>query len=92
MMKDSTLHDTYKTQFVAEAKMMRAMLYYDLARKGGRYIWVDRVLDQDDEFNIPLTKDIVESYQHVLTDIREAISGLPETAISGRLTKNAARA
>lgn len=91
-MKESTLHDTYKTQFVAEAKMMRAMLYYDLARKGGRYIWVDRVLDQDDEFNIPLTKDIVESYQHVLTDIREAISGLPETAISGRLTKNAARA
>ena len=55
--------------------------------RGGRYIWVDRVLTEKDEFNLPLTKDIVESYLHVLTDIREAIIGLPETAISGRLTK-----
>ena len=50
------------------------------------------VLTEKDEFNLPLTKDIVESYLHVLTDIREAIIGLPETAISGRLTKNAAYA
>lgn len=91
-MESSTIPEAYKNQFTAEAKMMRAMIYYDLARKGGRYIWVDRVLTEKDEFNLPLTKDIVESYLHVLTDIREAIIGLPETAISGRLTKNAAYA
>ena len=91
-MAASSLADAYKTQFVAEAKMMRAMIYYDLARKGGRYIWVDRVLTTEDEFNLPLTKDITESYLHVLTDIREAIPGLPETAISGRLNRNAAYA
>lgn len=91
-MAESKLADAHKTQFVAEAKMMRAMIYYDLARKGGRYIWVDRVLTTEDEFNLPLTKDITESYQHVLTDIREAIPGLPETAVSGRLTRNAAYA
>lgn len=91
-MAASGLADVYKTQFVAEAKMMRAMIYYDLARKGGRYIWVDRVLTTEDEFNLPLTKDITESYLHVLTDIREAIPGLPETAISGRLNRNAAYA
>ncbi len=91
-MATSSLADVHKVQFVAEAKMMRAMIYYDLARKGGRYIWVDRVLTTEDEFNLPLTKDITESYQHVLTDIREAIPGLPETAVSGRLTKNAAYA
>lgn len=91
-MAASSLADAYKTQFVAEAKMMRAMIYYDLARKGGRYIWVDRVLTTEDEFNLPLTKDITESYLHVLTDIREAIPGLPTTAISGRLSRNAAYA
>lgn len=91
-MAASSLADVQKAQFVAEAKMMRAMIYYDLARKGGRYIWVDHVLSTEDEFNLPLTKDITESYQHVLTDIREAIPGLPETAVSGRLTRNAAYA
>ena len=43
--------------------MMRAMIYFDLARKAGRYIWVDRVLNTNDEFNLPLTK---EAYRHLL--------------------------
>ena len=65
-MKESSIPEAYKARFTAEAKMMRAMIYFDLARKAGRYIWVDRVLNTGDEFNLPLTKDIVESYQHVL--------------------------
>lgn len=88
-MNESSLPESARTALTAEAKLMRAMLYYDLARKGGRYIWVDRVLTPEDDFNLPLTKDIVESYQHVLTDIREAIPGLPESAVAGRLTKGA---
>ena len=91
-MASSSIPQTYRDQYTAEAKMMRAMIYYDLARKGGRFIWVDRVLKPSDEFNLPLTRDIVESYQHVLTDIREAIPALPTQAVSGRLTKNAAYA
>lgn len=88
-MKESSIPEAYRARYTAEAKMMRAMLYYDLARKAGRYIWVDRVLTTSDEFNLPLTKDIVESYQHVLTDLREAIPDLPTEAETGRLTKNA---
>ena len=88
-MKESSIPEAYKARYTAEAKMMRAMIYFDLARKAGRYIWVDRVLNTNDEFNLPLTKDIVESYQHVLTDLREAIPNLPEEAEAGRLTKNA---
>lgn len=87
--ESATLDSKFKTQYTAEAKMMRAMIYYDLARKGGRYMWVDRVLTAEDELNIPLTKDIVESYSHVLTDLREAIPGLPEKAEAGRLNRNA---
>ena len=87
--ESTVLNERFKKQYTAEAKMMRAMIYYDLARKGGRYIWVDRMLNVDDEFNLPLTKDIVESYQHVLDDLRDAIPDLPATAVAGRLTKNA---
>lgn len=88
-MAESALDEKYKKQFTAEAKMMRAMIYFDLARHSGRFIWVDRVLTSTDEFNIPLTKDIVDSYSKILTDLRDAIEGLPEIAVSGRLTKNA---
>ena len=87
--ESTVLDESFKKRYTAEAKMMRAMIYYDLARKGGRYIWVDRVLNNADEFNIPLTADIVESYQHILTDLREAIPYLPTDKVSGRLNKNA---
>lgn len=83
------LDEAFKKRYTAEAKMMRAMIYYDLARRGGRYMWVDRVLTENDNFEIPLTKDIVESYSHVLQDLREAIVDLPEEMVAGRLNKNA---
>lgn len=40
------LDESYKKRYTAEAKMMRAMIYYDLARRGGRFMWVDRVLTE----------------------------------------------
>lgn len=83
----TVLDETSKRHYIGEAKMMRAMIYYDLARKGGRYIWVDKVLGVKDDFNLPLTKNIVESYQHVLADLREAITELPEEKVAGRLHK-----
>jgi SusD family. len=86
--ESSVLDESFKKRYTAEAKMMRAMIYFDLARKGGRYIWVDRVLNQNDEFNLPLTKDIVESYQHILQDLREAIPNLTTSKVAGRLDKN----
>ncbi|MGP1536051.1 RagB/SusD family nutrient uptake outer membrane protein [Bacteroides heparinolyticus] len=87
--KSEVLNEAFKKRYTAEAKMMRAMIYYDLARKGGRYIWVDKVLNTEDEFNLPLTKDIVESYSYVLKDLREAIVNLPVEKVAGRLNKNA---
>lgn len=85
----TSLDETYKKQAIAEAKMLRAMIYYDLARHSGRFIWVDHVLQQTDVFTLPLTKSIEESYSYVLKDINEAIADLPQSAAAGRLTKNA---
>ena len=50
--ESSVLDNAYKKAYTAEAKLMRAMIYFDLARKGGRFIWVDKVLNIGDEFNI----------------------------------------
>lgn len=90
--ESKALDNAFKKRYTAEAKMMRAMIYFDLARKGGRYIWVDKVLDTHDEFNLPLTKDITESYAHILKDLREAVSDLPEERVPGRLDRNSALA
>ena len=83
--------EEYRKQAIAEGKMMRAMIYFYQARHCGRFIWLDHVLKENDEFNLPLTKDIKESYAYILKDVNDAIEGLPEKAEAGRFTKNAAR-
>jgi len=87
--ESTSLDESYKKRYTAEAKMLRAMVYYDLARACGRFIWVDRVLTTEDEFNLPLTSSIEESYKYVLTDLREAIPDLPTDVVAGRLNQNA---
>lgn len=83
------ISDQGRAQYIALGKLMRAMTYYDLARKAGKFIWVDKVLSSDDpDFNLPLTKNVTESYLHVLTDLREAIPNLPKSVQSGALSQN----
>lgn len=78
-------------ELVAEGKLLRSMIYYHLARNCGRVVWVDRVLQENDEFNLPLTGSIDETYDLILSDVTDAIAGLPESYPAGRATANAAR-
>lgn len=78
------LDNKTRSEYVALGKLMRAMVYYDFARKTGKFIWVDKVLSSDDpDFNIPLTSSIEESYSYVLRDLREAIPDLPASQPAG---------
>ena len=86
------LSDADKKALVAEGKMLRAMTYYYIAKHCGRVIWVDHVLAETDEFNLPLTESIDKTYDLILKDIDDAIAGLPETSLQGRINANAARA
>lgn len=87
--ESTVLPETNKAEFVALGKFMRAMCYYDFARKTGKFIWVDKVLSADDtDFNLPLTKNLEESYKLVLTDIREAVANLPENPMAGAIGRN----
>ena len=86
------LSDADKKALVAEGKMLRAMTYYYIAKHCGRVIWVDHVLAETDEFNLPLTESIDKTYDLILKDIDDAIAGLPESSLQGRINANAARA
>ena len=83
------LSDADKKALVAEGKMLRAMTYYYIAKHCGRVIWVDHVLAETDEFNLPLTESIDKTYDLILKDIDDAIAGLPETSLQGRINANA---
>lgn len=88
----SPIDEKSKTELIAEGKMLRAMTYYYQAKHTGRVIWVDRVLTEEDDFNLGLTSTIKESYDYILKDLDDAISGLPTESKAGRLNKNAALA
>ena len=79
----TALSDLDKKELVAEGKMLRAMIYYYQAKHCGRVIWVDRVLQVDDEFNLPLTESIDRTYDLILSDLDDAIAGLPEEYPAG---------
>ena len=88
----SPIDEKSKTELIAEGKMLRAMTYYYQAKHTGRVIWVDRVLTEEDDFNLGLTSTIKGSYDYILKDLDDAIAGLPTESKAGRLNKNAALA
>lgn len=88
----TTLSEADKTRFIAEGKMLRAMVYYNMARRFGRFMWVDRPLGIGDVYELPLTASIEESYDKILADVNDAIAGLPDNPGKARLSKDAARA
>ena len=88
----TTLSAQDKKELIAEGKLLRAMVYYYQAKHCGRVIWVDRVLDVKDEFNLPLTESIDKTYDLILQDLNDAIAGMPESGYAaGRANANAAR-
>ncbi len=81
-----------KTALKAEGYFLRGMVFFDQARKMGRFLPIKQVLSQDKEAEakIAMTKDLKESWKAVTDDLQAAVSGLPKTAASGRATKYAA--
>lgn len=89
---NDVLDPSEKAKYTAMGKLLRAMCYYDFARKTGRFVWVGEVLDQDSDFDLPLTGSIIESYSLVLKDLREAIPDLTTAKVAGAPNKDFALA
>jgi len=82
-----------KTELIAEAKLLRAMIYYYLTKRFGIVVWVDRVLTTEEEtYKLPTTPDVKTSYGYVIKDLEDAAAGMAEMAPAGRASKYAAYA
>lgn len=89
----SALTEDEKQELKAHGHMLRGMIFFDQARKMGRFVPVKQVFNESDSLTclIPLTKDIAESYELVMSDLKYAAENLPSTAPKGVPTKWAAK-
>lgn len=84
--------EALKAELIAQAKMLRAMTYFTRARLFGKYIIIDKVLTVDDEFKLPRTGTIKETYDFIIKDLQDAAKDLSPTGATGQLTQGAAYA
>jgi starch-binding outer membrane protein, SusD/RagB family len=82
-----------KLRFEAEAKFLRAMLYFDLVRWFGKVPLIDKVVSQNEALEISRSP-VADVYKLIISDLEFAAANLPATytaANVGRATTNAAK-
>lgn len=90
LVQDATFSDAEKNQIVAEAKIMRAISYFNLVRWWGGVPIVTEPTASISGLNVP-RNTVAEVYKQITTDIDEAYPNLLATS-KGRITKGTALA
>ncbi|WP_223608149.1 RagB/SusD family nutrient uptake outer membrane protein [Chryseobacterium sp. OSA05B] len=95
---DANMNDQTRKRFIAEAKVLRSLYYFELLRMFKNIPLITKpVLATDDYYNIP-QEDPAKVYAQIENDILSAIGDLPMTIASnnlneiGRITQGSARA
>ncbi len=88
----TVLSDADKAELVAQGRFLRGLIFFDQARKIGRFVPLKDVLSEadQDKSTVPMTTTVAESYQYVIEDLEAAVSGLPLNSSAGLATKYAA--
>lgn len=88
----TNLSDEEKRELSAHGHFLRGLVFFDMARKMGRFTPITQTLSPADsvEAKVPMTKDLAESYKYVIDDLKIAASDLPNRAKPGLPTKWAA--
>lgn len=81
-----------KVGLIAQGYFLRALCNYYTARAFGKIIWIDTVLDENDELRLPTVASPAQSWQYVIQDLETAISLLPATSSPGLANKYIAEA
>lgn len=89
---ESSLPERKKQELVAEGYFLRGCIFFDQARKIGRFVPVTEVLETTDleNFKRPITQTMAESYKYVIEDLTVGAYGMVETSLSGRANRYAA--
>ncbi len=89
----SSVSDNVKKRYIAEAKFLRAIIYFDLVRTFGRVpLHIVSVKKEDDAFKPRASMSSI--YLQILNDLTDAEQGMPskELQVEGRAHKWAATA
>lgn len=86
------LSEVKKMELVAEGHFLRGIIFFDQARKMGRFVPITEVLTQDNQeaFHAPLTSSVEDSYQYVISDLTKAAYEMTEESLPGRANRYAA--
>ena len=82
---NETLSEADKASLIAQAKFLRGMIFFNQARKIGRFVPITEVLDTEnpEAANIPMTKSVAESYEYVIADLKAGVEGFPTSNSTG---------
>ncbi|MDE5712003.1 MAG: RagB/SusD family nutrient uptake outer membrane protein, partial [Bacteroides sp.] len=88
----ATLSDAEKKELSAHGYLMRGMIFFDQARKMGRFVPVREVFDVEhpEAVNIPMTQNVAEGYDIIISDLEKAADYLPTDNMPGLPTRYAA--
>lgn len=89
---DAPFTESEKANFIAQAKTIRAMIYFSRARLFGKLMLVKELIDVDDDMTFPRTATVKDTYDFILNDLQEAAPDLPVKAESGALSRGVAYA
>lgn len=90
--ENTVFSENDRTNLIAQAKMLRAMIYFSSARLFGKVMLVDRVIDPSEDMRFPRTETVKDTYDFIIRDLQEAAPDLPVSAETGMLTQGAAYA
>ncbi len=90
--ESATIKENEKNYLIAQGKFLRAIVYFNMARKFGRLIIIDKVLTPEDELMLGRSSTIKETYDFIIKDLQEAAPHLPVSAEPGAITQGAAYA
>lgn len=87
-----SLTEEDKKELLAQAHFLRGLIFFDQARKMGRFVPLTEPLniENPEAANVPMTASPAESYKYVIDDLKNAAAGLPKTNSSGLPTRWAA--
>lgn len=84
-----TMNEARKAEFVAEAKFIRGLNYYNLVRYWGAVPLRVQSVDSFEKLPAPRAP-VAEVYDQIVADLKAAEQSLPETNTNGRATRWAA--
>ncbi|WP_186756180.1 RagB/SusD family nutrient uptake outer membrane protein [Echinicola salinicaeni] len=86
------IEEGQKNQYIAEARLLRALDYYDKLKLYGKLPIIDRVLTEDDELLYASQSSRDEVMAFIMADLDFAVQWMATSAATNRFDKNIAHA